>query len=377
MVWQKPDSTWSWRLVPSPGGGTRVVTRLKATYDFDHPAAALTSIALLEFADFPMMRHLLLGLKARAEATGAVSATPEPPSPTKHSYWARPAGRRAYEAAYDASLELWPIEHESRFVETPFGATHVVVSGPQDGEPVVLIHAASLSATQWYLQAGDLGIDHRLYAVDIMGDIGLSTQTRAIHSRVDATEWLASVFDGLGIEFAVVVGSSFGGFQATNLAVARPDLVRALVLLAPAATVRPFRLLANLAIRAGNLVPLPISVRPGLRGMMSGTLPDERIVRQMETGVAGFRYDHRGIFPSELSDTDLSAITCPTLLLVGDQEMIYDADAAIERAMRLIPTIEAEIVPGVGHLLGMQRPDIVNARIRTFLGDRVGVLQPA
>ena len=57
--------------------------------------------------------------------------------------------------------------------------------------------------------------------------------------------------------------------------------------------------------------------------------------------------------------------------------MIYDARAAVERASRLIPTIDAEIVPGVGHLLGMQRPDVVNARIRTFLEARVRVAQPA
>ena len=74
MAWHKPDSTWSWRLEPTSAGGTRLVTRLKATYDFDHPATALTSIALLEFADFPMMRHLLFGLKARAEAAAASSA---------------------------------------------------------------------------------------------------------------------------------------------------------------------------------------------------------------------------------------------------------------------------------------------------------------
>ena len=233
------------------------MTRLKATYDFDHPAAALTSIALLEFADFPMMRHLLLGLKARSEASVG-SSVDVPAAAASTSHWVRPGARTAYESAYEASLELWPIPSTSATVETPFGQTHVVVSGPRDGEPVVLIHAASLSATQWHLQAADLGRDHRLYAMDIMGDIGLSTQTRAIQSRADAAEWLAAVLDGLGIERPIVVGSSFGGFQATNLAVLDPDRVKALVLLAPAATVRPFRLLADLAIRAGILVPLPI-----------------------------------------------------------------------------------------------------------------------
>ena len=65
---------------------------------------------------------------------------------------------------------------ESRFIPTPFGDTHVIVSGEPDGDAVVMLHAASLTAAQWYLQAGDLGRTHRLYAVDIMGDIGLSRQ---------------------------------------------------------------------------------------------------------------------------------------------------------------------------------------------------------
>jgi hypothetical protein len=67
MVWQKPDSTWAWRLDRKPDGGTRLVTRLKAGYDFDLPLGALASIALMEFADFPMMRHMLLSIRDRAE----------------------------------------------------------------------------------------------------------------------------------------------------------------------------------------------------------------------------------------------------------------------------------------------------------------------
>ena len=67
LLWRKPDSTWAWRLEPTGGGGTRLVTRIKSAYDFDHPASAVVSIALMEFADFPMMRHLLRGVKQRSE----------------------------------------------------------------------------------------------------------------------------------------------------------------------------------------------------------------------------------------------------------------------------------------------------------------------
>ena len=178
---------------------------------------------------------------------------------------------------------------------------------------------------------------------------------------------LAGTLDGLGIDRAVFVGSSFGGFQATNLAALRPDRVEALVLLAPAATVLPFRTAARLMIRAGSLVPMPFTVKPGLRGMMGGELPDARIVRQMETGVAGFRYDRKGIFPTEIPDAELRGIACPVLLVLGDRERIYHPVAAAERARRLLPDIEVETMPGAGHLPNLQVPQLVNDRILDFL----------
>lgn len=287
------------------------------------------------------------------------------------SHWASPRAQAAYRRAYEAALTLWPIAHESRIVQTPFGATHVVVSGRLGGDPIVLVHAAALTATQWYLQAAELGATHRLYAVDIMGDIGLSTQTREIHTRREAADWLATVLDGLGLDRSIFIGSSFGGFQSTNLAVHHPSRVRGLVLLAPAATLKPFKLLANLMIRSGSLIPMPFTVKPGLRGMMEGGLPDPLIVEQMEVGVAGFRYDRAGIYPSQIPDDELARITCPMLAVIGDKEKIYDPAKAIARVRRLIPDVETDLVPSAGHLPGMQFAGIVNPRIRAFLSARL------
>ena len=66
------------------------------------------------------------------------------------SHWAQADDRTHYERAYEASLELWPIPYERLEVPTPFGTTHVVTSGMPGGTAIVLIHAAALSATQWY-----------------------------------------------------------------------------------------------------------------------------------------------------------------------------------------------------------------------------------
>ena len=67
LLWEKPNSTWAWKLVPLASGRTRLVTRLKQYSDWRQPATALFTVVLFEFGDFPMMRKLLLGVKARAE----------------------------------------------------------------------------------------------------------------------------------------------------------------------------------------------------------------------------------------------------------------------------------------------------------------------
>ncbi|MCW5658672.1 MAG: alpha/beta hydrolase [Burkholderiaceae bacterium] len=211
--------------------------------------------------------------------------------------------------------------------------------------------------------------------MDIMGDIGRSTQTSPMHTRVDASNWLAAVLDVLALSSAHLIGASFGGFLSANLAVLQPHRVRSLVLLAPAATLQPFSLMAKLFIRLGSLVPLPSTVRPGLRAMMCGGLPDERLVRQMEVGVAGFRYDHDGIFPSEIPDEELRTLRCPTLILVGDQERIYAPESAVSRAAKQMPHAVCEVLHGLGHLLGMQDPLAVNSRITGFLAQIDPVLR--
>jgi hypothetical protein len=73
LLWAKADSTWAWQLTPVEGG-TRLVTRLRGTYDWHRPLSAALGVALMEFGDFAMMRRMLLGIKARAESLAATAS---------------------------------------------------------------------------------------------------------------------------------------------------------------------------------------------------------------------------------------------------------------------------------------------------------------
>jgi hypothetical protein len=67
LLWRTPNRSWAWRLIPLPGGRTRLITRLKTVYEWERPLALVT-LVLMECADYPMMRRMLRGIRDRAEA---------------------------------------------------------------------------------------------------------------------------------------------------------------------------------------------------------------------------------------------------------------------------------------------------------------------
>ena len=68
LLWAKPDSSWAWQLAIDGQGGTRLVTRIHAVYEWkEHPVMALFGCVLMEFGDFAMLRAMLRGIKQRAE----------------------------------------------------------------------------------------------------------------------------------------------------------------------------------------------------------------------------------------------------------------------------------------------------------------------
>ena len=153
------------------------------------------------------------------------------------SVFATAAGQAATLAAYDAIVDRWPVPHEELDILTSGGITHVIASGPEDAEPVVLLHAYFATATSWYRTAGALSEHYRVYAVDILGDVGKSRPVRPMASLDDFARWFTELADGLQAARVHLVGNSVGGFIASYCAMKLPGGVASLTLIAPAATI--------------------------------------------------------------------------------------------------------------------------------------------
>jgi pimeloyl-ACP methyl ester carboxylesterase len=275
-------------------------------------------------------------------------------------------GQAEYLAAYEAALDLWPVLYQSLHVPTRIGKTHVIASGPEDNPPLVLLPAGAMTATMWFPNVADLSRNYRVYAVDTMHDLGRSVPTQVRNTRLVSAEWLLDVLDALEIDKAYVVGASYGGWLTLNLALHAPDRVERIVLLAPAGSLKPLSWKFFLSMAPLLLFPSRRTARNAMQFLAAeGFVASERLVEQLAVGFKHYRPQMMA-FPAVFKDDELQRLDAPALLLLGEEEIIYNPHAALDRASRLIPNIQAEIVPNVGHGLSLEQPELVNARILEF-----------
>lgn len=203
----------------------------------------------------------------------------------------------------------------------------------------------------------------------------MSRRTVLIHAGIcDASMWdgfdlpgeviahqLPAPLDAsVGDRPAALVGNSYGGYVALELAARRPDLVEKLVLLdAPLMDHEfsdDFEAYAEEEERLVEAGEKDAAVELNLR-FWCPDIADR--VRPM--ALAAIDYEN-----AELPDPDLGAVTAPTLVAVGEHDK-PDFIAIAERLARELPNARLEVIAGAGHLPPLERPEETAALVGDFL----------
>jgi pimeloyl-ACP methyl ester carboxylesterase len=281
----------------------------------------------------------------------------------------------AFRAAHDAMLAYWPVVPEDVWLTTPTGKTHLLAAGPKDAPAVFMVPGIATPGVMWCGQVGALVDDHRVYTVDLPGNTGFSEPVRQPRSMTEYARWWVEVLDALGLARADYVGMSYGGCVGAHLALAVPERIRRLALLAPAATL--LSLSAAFTLRSVPQVVWPS--RAAFAGLMrwmtvapaEGRERYEALVEgAIDLFYTGRRRDGFRMVPMwrVLSDDELRRFAMPTLIMIGADEKIYDCAAALARAAALIPDVKTVRIPDASHDLMFAQPALVNANLRAFLG---------
>lgn len=304
-----------------------------------------------------------------------------------------------YQAAERALFEAAGVEPRERWVRLPRTGVTARVLEVGDGRPALFLHGGPNAAATWaHLAAATDGL--RCLLVDRPG-CGLSEPPPVVPTAATLPAYVAQltvdVLDGLGIDRAGIVGSSFGGYAALRSAVAHPDRVDRVVLAGCPAFVPGwsapgfFRLLRTPVV--GRLLlampPTPGAVRMSLRQMghgaslAAGRIPPAMLAwaRTWQRDTATMRNDaamivacgtrRDGFDPSlDLDDGDLARVVAPTLVLCGSDDPVGGEDVCRSLAARL-PHATVEVFEQGGHLPWLDDPARAARLVSSFLQVRL------
>ena len=148
----------------------------------------------------------------------------------QHSVYKTVEKKETFRAVYNNILSAMPFSQ--RTIETPFGETFLLEAGEAQNPAVLLLHGSCSNSAFWFNDILALSGQYHVFAADIPGEAGNSSEYRLNLSGADYAEWLCSVLDALNLPRASIAGNSLGGWMALKFATAYPARVEKLMLFA-------------------------------------------------------------------------------------------------------------------------------------------------
>lgn len=244
-----------------------------------------------------------------------------------------------------------------------------------EGPAVALVHEGICDSRMWDDQWEGWSESYRLLRLDLRG-FGRSPLGSKPYSHA------CDVIDALErheIDRAAMVGVSLGGRVALEVAVARPDLVRALVLVAPgmpghewSAELRQQWAAEEAAFDVGDLdAAVEVSLRTWVDGPRRQPDDVDPEVRRRVGEMQRDAYElQREWVDEELLVPDLpqrlGEVNAPAIVLVGDDDQ-PDMQAIAERLGRELPGARLATIPATAHVPSMERPREFDELVLPFL----------
>ena len=276
------------------------------------------------------------------------------------------AAKQSYDERYDHSLAQWNIQTERFYIHTSFGSTHVIACGPKEAPPLVLIHGMTVSSTMWFANAPDWCQKFRIFAIDTIGDFGKSECSKPISSAEDIDIWLNEILDALNLEETFLIGHSMGGWISLQFSL-NSKRIKKLVLLAPVMSFAPLNWKFPIKLFPALWFRNSFFIRNLYNWMYAKqNVPNETLYNQFFIGYKYGKINLR-VVPKVFNKEELERLQPETLVLIGEQEVVYSSTKkAIDHAAA-IPKITAVLIPNCSHCLPAEQNEIVNHLVSEFL----------
>ncbi len=244
-------------------------------------------------------------------------------------------------------------------------------------QTIIFSHGLLYSHRMFQDQIDFLKTKYRIIAYDHRGQ-GQS-EAKSPYDMDTLTEDAAQLIKVLINGPVHFVGLSMGGFVGMRLAARYPKLVKSLILLDTSANAEPvenlpkYKILNGLVKWFGVLPPITNQVMPIMfaQSWLSDPLNSDKIKfwkKELTSNKKSIHGPVEGVIYRKGIESELSNITCPTLILVGDEDVATKPEKAKFIQMG-ITGAKLHMIPGAGHSSSIEKPKEVNRLIGDWLID--------
>jgi pimeloyl-ACP methyl ester carboxylesterase len=258
------------------------------------------------------------------------------------------------------------VEPKETFVEVREGRFKIRVLEAGTGSPVLYVHGAG--GLFWDPLLDALAANHRVIAPEHPG-AGDSQGLEHVEDLWDLVLYYNEFLDTVGVDTATVVGHSFGGMIAAEIASTTPNRVEKLVLIAPIGLWRDDHPVPDISGIPPEKIPELVFADPTSPIAASLPAPDptdpDSLFRASQTMASILQF----IWP--LPDHGLSKrlyrLKAPTLLVWGKQDRLVDPVYG-EDFKAQIADARLELIDGAGHVPQLEQAERTIGVITDFVG---------
>ena len=259
---------------------------------------------------------------------------------------------------------------EDRFPKIRDGLLNPKVMTAGEGPPVVFLHGAG--GLRWDGFLDDLSSEFTVYA-PLHPGLHDPDDIRKIDTLWDLVLYHYDLFDALGLESPAVIGHSYGGMLAAEIAASSPDRVSKLTLMNPIGFwLDDHPVLDWTAMSPDALVKALFSDPDGefAKGFLQ--VPEDEEEFQNFTIARTWAIACTSKFTWPIPDKGLKnriyRVSAPALILWGKQDALVPPEYAKEFSDRMVnTTVRTEILDGAGHIPQLEQREKVTALVKEFL----------
>jgi 3-oxoadipate enol-lactonase len=249
-------------------------------------------------------------------------------------------------------------------------------TGEKDKEAIIFSHGLLFSCRMFDAQVKALNKRYRCIAYDHRGQ-GQSEVTREGYDMETVYEDGVALIKALNCAPCHFVGLSMGGFAGMRIAARHPELLKSLILMETSADPEPtenvpkYKRLNFIArwLGTGLVVNPVMRILFGQKFLNDSVRVVERSLwkrRLSDVNRIGLTRAVMGVINRQSIYDEISKITTPTLIMVGDQD-IATVPAKAQRIHKQIAGSTLVVIPGAGHSSSIEEPEFINNQLGLFL----------